>query len=163
MPRIIDRLCGTVAAGCAVVYAMTLIGAAIDPGGISMSRQVGRVLLTITIVGTLVAVHGWQTRRATADAAERAAERIAAGVSHAVAGTLEQLLYRVAERTAGNAHEQLVAAIREVADGVSRDLTDSLSGHVETWLGRAHTGGMIAEAGTRVPNGTVSSISRRES
>lgn len=163
MYRIVVRAAGTAAAGCAIFYVMALLGSAIDPGGITLSHRVGTILLTVTVVGALVAVHGWQVEAGARRGADAMAERIAAGVSHAVAGTLEQLLYRVAERTAGNAHEQLVAAIREVADGVSRDLTDSLSGHVETWLGRAHTGGMIAEAGHRVPNGTVSSISRRES
>lgn len=158
MYRFIVRSCGTTAAGCAVFYVMTLIGTAVDPEGIRMPRQLGTILLTVTIVGALVAVHGWQVQAA----ARRSAERIAATVTHSVAGTLEQLLYRVAERTAGAAHDQLVAAIREVAAGVRADLSNSLGEQVETWLDRAHTRGMIDEAAGR-SNGTVSSISRRES
>jgi len=149
MYRIVVRAAGTAAAGCAIFYTMALIGAAIDPGGITVPRQLSRILLTVTIVGAVVAVHGWQVESGARRAADEAAERIAAAVTHAVAGSIEQLLYKVAESTARTAHDELVAAIREVAAGVSADLSDSLGGRVETWLGRAHTGGMIAEAGQR--------------
>jgi hypothetical protein len=159
MYRIVVRAAGTAAAGCAIFYAMALIGAAIDPGGITVPRQLSRILLTVTIVGAVVAIHGWQVQVGARRAADEAAERTAAAVSHAVAGSIEQLLYRVAEGTARTAHDELVAAIREVAAGVSADLSDALGGRVETWLGRAHTRGMIEEVGGR-PNGNVAPIRR---
>jgi hypothetical protein len=159
MYRVITWTCGAVAAVCATVYVMILIGAAVDPGGIRMPRQLGTILLTVTIVSTVIAVHGWQVRVGARRAADEAAERVAAAVTHAVAGSIEQLLFRVAEKTASNAHAELVAAIREVAAGVSADLTDALGGRVESWLGRAHTRGMIEEAGGRT-NGNVAPIRR---
>jgi len=154
------RFCGTVAALAVLIYTMALIFSAIDPAGIRMSAPVGSVLLTIAAVNTLIAVNGWQVRAGVRQETPAAAERIAAAVSLTVLGAMEQRMYKVAEHTAGTAHDQLVAAIREVAAGVSADLTDSLGGRVETWLGRAHTRGMIEEATGR-PNGTVSSIARR--
>jgi len=159
MYRVISRGCGAVAVCCAGLYAMILLGTAVDPRGITMPRQLSTILLTVTIVSTLVAVHGWQVESGARRAADEAAERVAAAVTHAVASSLEQLLYKVAERTASNAHAELVAAIREVAAGVSMELTDSLGGRVETWLGRAHTRGMIEEAGART-NGNVAPIRR---
>jgi len=159
MYRVVTRGCGAVAACCAIFYVMTLIGAAVDPGGIRMPHQLGTILRTVTIVGALVAVHGWQVRVGARRAADEASERIAAAVTHAVAGSIEQLLYRVAEGTARTAHDELVAAIREVAAGVSADLSDALGGRVETWLGRAHTRGMIEEAAGR-SNGNVAPIRR---
>jgi hypothetical protein len=159
MYRIVVRAAGTAAAGCAIFYTMALIGAAIDPGGITVPRQLSRILLTVTIVGAVVAVHGWQVESGARRAADEAAERIAAAVTHAVAGSIEQLLYKVAESTARTAHDELVAAIREVAAGVSMELTDALGGRVETWLGRAHTRGMIEEVGGR-SNGTVAPLRR---
>jgi len=162
MYRIISRGCGVVAACCATFYVMALIGAAIDPGGINVSRQLSTILLTVTTVSTLIAVHGWQVDTSARRAADEAAERAAAVVTHAVAGSIEQLLFRVAERTASTAHNELVAAISEVAAGVSADLSDALGGRVETWLDRAHTRRMIEEAAAGRSNGNVSSISRRE-
>lgn len=145
------RGCAAVAALAGVVYTMALIFVAIDPVGVQMSTRVGTILLTVTVTCTLLAANGWQHLRSE--------DRIAAAVALAVIGVLEQRMVVVAERTAGNARNELVAAIREVADGVSTDLTDALGDKVETWLVRAHTSGMIAESVAR-PNG-VTSIGRR--
>lgn len=149
------KACGITAGLAAVVYAMALIFAAIDPVGVHMSPRVGTILLTVTATCTLLAITGWQHLASE--------DRIAAAVTVAVIGVLEQRMVKVAERTAGNAHDQLVTAIREVADGVAADLTTSLGSGVESWLSRAHTQGMIAEAGSR-PNGSVTHLAagRRE-
>jgi hypothetical protein len=147
MHSVVIRICGTIAATAALIYTMALVFSALDPDGIRMSARVNAILLTIIGTATLVAVNGWQARASAREA-----------VGTAVTVKLEQLLYRVAEQTAGTAHDQLVAAIREVAHGVSADLTDSLGAKVETWLGRSHTQGMIDESR---PGATLASINGR--
>src|SRR3954469_18630629 len=86
MYRFIVRAAAAAAAGCTVFYVMALIGVAIDPTGIAMSRRLGTILLAVIIVCALVAIHGWQVEAATRRAAAEAAQRTAAAVSTAVLG-----------------------------------------------------------------------------
>lgn len=155
------RVCGTVAALATLIYTMWLIFVALDPAGLTMPRRLGAILVSVAIINALVATTGWQVRAGLRLESAVMADRIAAAVTLAVVGAIEARMYKVAEKTAGTAHDELVRAIREVADGVTAELSDSLGGRVETWLGRAHTQGMIDENRPR-PNGVASINARRE-
>lgn len=149
MYKIVMRGCGLLAGTVAVVYITTLWVAWADgPGGFEVSPRVGAIAASVAVLGGVLSVAGWMIRSES----RASSSRIAAEVSITVAGVLEQRLHKVAERTAGQSSDRLVEVMHEIADGLRAD--------VETWLDRAHTRGMIDEAGHR-GNGTVASINAR--
>lgn len=150
MYKIVMRGCGLVAGTVAVVYITTLWVAWADgPTGFEVPIGLGAIAASVAVLGGVLSVVGWMIR-----AESRASStRIATEVSLTVAGVLEHRLHKVAETTAGRSHDSLV----EVMHG----LTDGLRADVETWLNRAHTRGMVDEAGHRPGSGNVASISSR--
>lgn len=150
MYKIVMRGCGLLAGTVAVVYITTLWVASIDgPAGFEVSARVGAIAASVAVLGGVLSVAGWMIRSES----RASSSRIATEVSLTVAGVLEQRLHKVAETTAGRSHDSLVEVMHELTDGLRAD--------VETWLGRAHTRGMVDEAGHRGGNGSVASINSR--
>lgn len=166
--RIVMRSCGAVAALGAVVYIMSLIFTGIDgPGGIEMPDQFGVVTISITVLCGIVALAGWMIRSDNKASAQRdirpliavetdrAAKQVAAEVTLAVAGVLEQQLVRYAEQTAERSRTAVISAVRQMLDDQAEVIENAVS--------RAHTRGMIAaEVNSRANGGgNVASLSSR--
>ncbi len=177
--RTVIRSCGTVAAVGAVVYCTISVAAAVDgpDSSLNIPHRLNILILTALILAVIVSTSGWLIRTANRHSAttdirrvvaaeletalEAAGEKLAAAVTHDVAGLLEQRLHKVAEKTAKDATARTVAAVTAIA-GAERDIILSdLDSRIESWLKRTQTMWMIAETNGRTGNGTVASINSR--
>lgn len=166
--RVVMRSCGAVAALGCVIYVMSIVFTRIDgPGGVEVPDQFGVVTVSITVLCAMVSLAGWMIRSDNKASArrdiqpliaaetDRAAREVAAEVTLAVAGVLEQQLVRCAERTAERSRTAVISAVRQMLDDQAEVIENAVS--------RAHTRGMIAAEvnGRANGGGNVASISSR--
>lgn len=141
--------CGLIAAAVALIYGTTLAVADADgPGGYEVSATAGALAVSVAVLCGVLSVVGWMiyaNGKATS-------ARIAADVSHAIAGVLDQRLHKVADQTADRSHDSLVQVMQEMADALRADFKVAAK--------RVHTQGMVDEANARLGD-NVSSINGR--
>jgi hypothetical protein len=176
--RLVMWISGLAAFGT-VIYATIAIAAAVEgpDSALHIPTQINTVVvatlgLTFVLAGTAWLIRSGNRDTAAQDirpivaaeleAALRAAsDRLAAAVTHDVAGLLEQRLQKVADKTAAGATARTVTAVREIAAAEREAILNDLDTRMESWLKRAQTMWMIAETGSRAGNGTVASINAR--
>lgn len=159
--KYVVRGCGSFAVIGAAIYATVALAALAEgpDSGLRLPLRLNAVILFAIATTAGVGTIGWLIQEATKCLARMLGNQVAADVSVAVLGTLEQRMVVVAERTASSSGEQVVTAIRAIAEAVADGLTTRLGEQLETWLDRAHTQGMTDEA--RVKSATVAHLNSR--